>query len=188
MNKISMLLLAILLSGCVGTSRPAHFYQLKDLGTVSAPVSTRRFDIGVEEVSIPKYLDRPQIVTMDSGSSQVKMSEFNRWGEPLSNSFSRTLADDISLYLPKSIVKFKTLMSEDFTYTVTVEVNKMDAVLGKNIVLDAWWTIYKDNRVVTRERSRLQATLTGSYEKLVEEESKLIGELARQISLKISKL
>lgn len=51
------------------------------------PVSSRRLDVGVEEAFVPKYLDRPQIVTVEAGSSELKMSEFYRWAEPLSSSF-----------------------------------------------------------------------------------------------------
>ena len=188
MKNLILSVLLLLVAACVGTSSPSRFYQLKALEGDVRPVSQRRMDIGVEEVFIPRYLDRPQIVTMEAGSSELKMSEFYRWGEPLSSSFSRVLADDISVYLPKSVVKFKTLVSENFTYTVTVEVNKMDAFLGQKKQFDAWWRVYKNGRVVARERSRLSAPLTESYEDLAEKESVLIGELAREIAVKLAKL
>ncbi len=64
----------------------------------------------------------------------------------------------------------------------------MDAVLGQKTEIDAWWTVYKNGRVVARERSRLSAPLTESYEDLAEKESVLIGELAREIAVKLAKL
>ena len=144
MKKTSILAIVLFLAGCVGTSSPSHFYQLQMTDARVEPVSSRRLDVGVEEAFVPKYLDRPQIVTMEAGSSELKMSEFYRWAEPLSSSFSRVLADDLSLYLPKSVVKYKTLSSENFTYTITLEINKMDAVLGRKLELDVWWTVYKN--------------------------------------------
>ena len=119
MKKTSILAIVLFLAGCVGTSSPSHFYQLQMTDARVEPVSSRRLDVGVEEAFVPKYLDRPQIVTVEAGSSELKMSEFYRWAEPLSSSFSRVLADDLSLYLPKSVVKYKTLSSENFTYTIT---------------------------------------------------------------------
>ena len=116
MKKTSILTIVLFLAGCVGTSSPSHFYQLQMTDARVEPVSSRRLDVGVEEAFVPKYLDRPQIVTVEAGSSELKMSEFYRWAEPLSSSFSRVLADDLSLYLPKSVVKYKTLSSENFTF------------------------------------------------------------------------
>ena len=125
---------------------------------------------------------------MEAGSSELKMSEFYRWGEPLSSSFSRVLADDISVYLPKSVVKFKTLVSENFTYTVTVEVNKMDAVLGQKQKLAPGGRCIKTAGSLPANAAVLSAPLTESYEDLAEKESVLIGELAREIAVKLAKL
>ncbi len=120
MKKTSILAIVLCLAGCVGTSSPSHFYQLQMTDARVEPVSSRRLDVGVEEAFVPKYLDRPQIVTVEAGSSELKMSEFYRWAEPLSSSFSRVLADDLSLYLPKSVVKYKTLSRDNYTYPNTL--------------------------------------------------------------------
>lgn len=188
MKKLSLLAIVLLLAGCVGTSSPSRFYQLQQTDAQVKPVSLRRMDIGVEEAFVPKYLDRPQIVTMEPGSSELKISEFSRWAEPLSSSLSRVLADDLALYLPKSVVKFKTLASEDFTYTLTLEVNKMDAVLGQNLELDVWWTVYKNGRTVIRERARLSSPIDNSYENMVDQAGALINQLAGQIAAGLAKL
>ena len=188
MKKWSILAVVFLLSACVGAkSSPSHFYQLQAASEVS-PLSERRLDVGVEEAFVPKYLDRPQIVTMTTDSSELKMSEFYRWAEPLSSAFSRVLADDISSYLPKSVIKYKTLGSEDFTYTITVEINKINAVLGQKLEVDAWWTVYKGNNTALRDRSRLSVPLGDSYESLADGLSGAINEMARQIAVKLSKL
>ena len=115
-------------------------------------------------------------------------SHFYRWAEPLSSSFSRVLADDLSLYLPKSVVKYKTLSSENFTYTITLEINKMDAVLGRKLELDVWWTVYKNGRVAVRDRTRLSSPLGDTYEDLAGRQSALINELAGQIAARLAKM
>lgn len=189
MKKWSILAVVLFLSACVGAkSSPSHFYQLQAADGAVKPVSEKRLDVGIEEAFVPKYLDRPQIVTMTADSSELKMSEFYRWAEPLSSSFSRVLADDISPYLPKSVIKYKTLGSEDFTYTITVEINKIDAVFGQKLEMDVWWTVYKNNNTVIRERSRLSVPLGDSYENLADSLSGAINEMARQIAVKLSKL
>ena len=189
MKKITLSVLIFLLSGCFfGNTTQSRFYQLQVADTNVKAVSNRRMDIGVEEAFVPKYLDRPQIVTAEAGTAELKVSEFNRWAEPLSSSFSRVLADDISLYLPKSVVKFKTLSSESFVYTVTVEINNWSAVLGKKMETDVWWTVYKNGNVVYRQRSKQSADLEPDFEALAEVQSKLINELALQIAQKLAKL
>ena len=171
MKKTSILAIVLFLAGCVGTSSPSHFYQLQMTDARVEPVSSRRLDVGVEEAFVPKYLDRPQIVTVEAGSSELKMSEFYRWAEPLSSSFSRVLADDLSLYLPKSVVKYKTLSSE-----------------GRKLELDVWWTVYKNGRVAVRDRTRLSSPLGDTYEDLAGRQSALINELAGQIAARLAKM
>lgn len=97
------------------------------------------------------------------------------------------MADDLSLYLPKSVVKYKTLSSENFTYTITLEINKMDAVLGRKLELDVWWTVYKNGRVAVRDRTRLSSPLGDTYEPGRPPE-RLINELAGQIAARLAKM
>lgn len=186
MKKISVLLLAFCLTACLGTTPASNFYQLAAPDNV-APVSQRRISIRIDEVSVPRYLDRPQIVTFEPNGTQLNIAEFDRWAESYSTGLSRILADDISAYLPKAVVKFQAISDENFTYTVETEINRFDAVLGQEIKLDAWWTVYKNGRMVIRERSRLQLPVGNGYQNLVVAESALIGQLARQIAEKIAK-
>lgn len=188
MKKISCLVVFVFLSGCLGgISSPSHFYRLKAITENIQPISSQKMEIGVEEALIPQYLNRPQIVTMEKGSNELKISEFERWAEPLSDSFSRILADDISNYLPQSTVKYKMLASEDFTYNISVEVNKIDAVLGEKLELDVWWTIYKQGQMIYRKRSDKTSPLTNSYEDLAKQLSLLINDLAKEIAVNLAK-
>ena len=74
MKKTSILAIVLFLAGCVGTSSPSHFYQLQMTDARVEPVSSRRLDVGVEEAFVPKYLDRPQIVTVEAGSSELNFT------------------------------------------------------------------------------------------------------------------
>lgn len=187
MKKFAVFVLMVMLAGCFGgTSGPSHFYRLKMLPGSPSPVSQKRLEIGVEEAVVPQYLDRPQIVTAESGSSELKISEFERWAEPLSAALARTLADDLSLYLPQSVVKYKTLGSENFTYALTLELNRLEAVPGKELTLDIWWTVYKNGRLFARDRSRQTTPLAADYENLADELSRLVGVLAQQIAEKLA--
>ena len=80
------------------------------------------------------------------------------------------------------------MSSENFTYTITLEINKMDAVLGRKLELDVWWTVYKNGRVAVRDRTRLSSPLGDTYEDLAGRQSALINELAGQIAARLAKM
>ena len=189
MKKAGVFFAILMLSGCLfGGSTQSRFYQLQVFDGDVKPVSSRRLNIGVEEAYVPKFLDKPQMVTQKVDTFELNVSEFERWAEPLSSSFSRVLADDISLYLPKSVVKYKTLSSEEFEYALTVEINNWNAILGQKLEMDVWWTVYKNGDVIVRNRSKLSSELGNSYEDLADKQSKLINDLALQISQRFAKM
>ena len=122
--KKYIILFIFLIEACSITPN-SRFYQLQ-AATGDESLSNRKMIIGINDISIPTYVDRPQIVITETDSNELKVSEFNRWAEPLNMSIARVLADDMSLYLPNSLIKPKSYASEDFNYAVTVEINKFD--------------------------------------------------------------
>ena len=94
---ILLLALAVCFSACAGKSGSSQFYVLSSLpqpglSAAEGPV------IGVFPVSMPDYLDRPQIVTRVS-ENEIKLDEFSRWAEPLKDSFTRALVQNLSTIL-----------------------------------------------------------------------------------------
>lgn len=190
MKKIVSLVLALLVSACVGTSRPAKFYSLQGISSQDgAAVSNVQMTIGIEEVKIPDYLDKPQIVTVKDNSVELGFSEMNRWSEALSAMMQRTIAADMSVYLPRSVVKARNLSRETFDYVVFVEVDKFDGAFDNQVHLRAWWyALNRDGKIVVRERGEFSQPAGDSYDELVRAESRLTAELARQIAQKVAKL
>ncbi|MBR1649084.1 MAG: membrane integrity-associated transporter subunit PqiC [Alphaproteobacteria bacterium] len=184
--KKYILLLMIFLNACAFTQN-SKFYRLQSLSQGKI-VSNLKTSVGVEEVSIPRYVDRPQMVIFKPNTSELNISEFHRWAEPLSFGLTRILADDISLYLPNALVKPQSYSMENFNYTVTVEFNKFDAIMDAQATLDAWWTIFKNTKAVARGRTTISHDVKGGYDGIVIEQSKLLSEMARQIAQKISQL
>lgn len=189
MKKVWSLVLLMLVSACVGTSLPAKFYSLKVIqaGEENA-VSQVKLSIGVEEVRVSDYLDKPQIVTVKDNLVELNISEHNRWSEALATMMQRTIANDMSAYLPKSIVKARHMGRETFDYTVFVEVDKFDGALGGNAYLNAWWYVLnKDGKIMLRERVELSSPAGNNYDDLVRGESRLVAQLSRQIAEKLAK-
>lgn len=190
MNKFWILIAVLMLSSCVfGVSQPSRFYTLQpeELGLyVNNEVKA---NIGVREVAIPDYLDKPQIVTLKDNLVELNISETNRWSEPLSTMIQRVVADDIGDDLPNAMVKPRVSGRESFKYIVQIEINKMEGSWKKEAVLEAWWSISnKNGKILAQKKTSLSRPLGSSYDDLVKVESILLGELSNEISTQIAKL
>lgn len=189
MKKLLILCSVLVLASCISFRKTpdSEFYTLSSQTVENiTPVSLKKLNIGIDEVSVPNYLSRAQIVTLDEDNVSLNISEFNRWSAPLSGLLQRIVADDIALYLPKSMVKPQMYNQEKYNFIVSVEINRMDGTWDKNAVLDAWWTISDNNgKVLATERSILTHPLADNYPDYAKTQSALVGELCRQISQKL---
>ncbi len=192
MNKkrLWILLPVLLLSACItGNSLPSKFYNLRAENAGLYVNDRVRADIGILEVKIPDYLDKPQIATLKSGGVELSISEHNRWSEPLSGMIQRVIAADLGYNLPKAVVKPRLSAREDFKYLVQIEIGRFDGSWNKTADLDAWWTITGNNgNVLLQQKSSLSAPLGEGYDALVQAQSRLLAELAAQIAPAIARL
>lgn len=192
MRKILIFCAFIALSGCIGFGKTpnSEFYTLSSQSSdATQAVSTRKLNIGIDEVNVPNYLSRAQIVTLDEDNVSLNISEFNRWSAPLSGLLQRIIADDLALYLPNSMVKPQMYNQQDFNFVVSVEINRMDGTWDKEAVLDVWWVISDNNgKVLSTERSILKRPLGDTYTDYAKAQSALVGELCQAIAQKIAKL
>jgi uncharacterized lipoprotein YmbA len=136
-------LIAVGLAGC-GGSQPSSYYMLSSLPAPETPVrsaSTDQIAIGIGPVSLPAYLDRPQLVTRAS-ANRLDLSEFNRWAEPLQEMFSRTLAENVSTLVGTDLVYvLPRRLVPNLDYVVAVEVLRFDRGVDGKAELLARWTV-----------------------------------------------
>ncbi len=97
-------LVALCLAGCftLGTpTPPSRFFLLTapQPGPQAAPGPVERV-LRLPTVSIPGYLDRPQLVTR-RGSGELHIAPYARWGEPLADGLTRVLAENLRQHLPQ---------------------------------------------------------------------------------------
>lgn len=189
MKKLFAILTVIMLSGCIGQSRPARFYSLTTQTPAAQSFKSAKIFIGIEPVKVPVYLDKPQIVTRNPNEVELSISELNRWAEPLSDAIQNTLAADIGSALPNAVVKPSSFRKEGFDYIVWVEITKFEGVWNENVVLEAWWSILdNDNKPVARDKANLSRPLGDTYDNLVQQQSGLISELSEKIAARLAKL
>jgi uncharacterized lipoprotein YmbA len=159
-------LLAI--GGCVST-QPSRFYLLTPLprleATPQVPPGARGPAIGVGPVILPKYLDRPQIVTHAS-SYEVSVAEFERWAEPLEVNFARVFAENLASLIPTDrLAMYPWPRSTPIDYQVTLEVVEFLGRLGGESALIARWTLSRGEgqEVLASRKSGFSATVGGGH-------------------------
>ena len=179
------------LGACAGT--PSHFYVLNTLSaseTMPATAAAQGPVIGVGPITLPKYLDRPQIVTR-VGRNQLALGEFDRWAEPLQDNVARVLAEHLARLVPTDqILLHPWPRSATLDYQVSVEVLQFDGWLGGESTLLARWSILDGaehelfNRMV-----HLHAPTGGQdYDAMVVAMNQMLETLSRDIATGIQRL
>jgi uncharacterized lipoprotein YmbA len=176
--------LLLLLAGC--ESAPTEFYTLSNMQLPPGSSSTPQTVVGVGPVTLPDYLDRPQIVTRASGN-RMMLAAFDAWVEPMDGMFSRVLVENLSsLLATDNVVLLPQRRPTPLDYQVEVDVTRFDADLNGRAVLDARWKVFgKDGEPLIEEgRSTVVEPAAGSdsYEDIVAAMSRALGEMSRTIA------
>jgi uncharacterized protein len=192
MNKkricwILSLVLALLTAGCA-TSQPARFYTLNAISKPAnaSPVATGKEEtIGVGPISIPDSLDRPQIVTL-SGENEVGIAEFDRWSGSCRDEIARVMTENLSVLLPSQrVVSYAWGRRISINRQITVDILRLDGVLGKTVILKANWAIMGENgtkTILVRRSDVSEPVNGGDYASFVAALSRALGTLCREIA------
>src|SRR5512138_3323906 len=134
------------MAACI-SGRPSPATQHYVLSPVIEPLSDGAASpaaplvIGVGPVSLPAYLDRPQMVIRPA-SDRIEINEFEQWAEPLRNGVTRVVAVNIARLLPETrVVTFPWRGPEEIRYQIVLEIGQMDGPAGGGIALDARWRV-----------------------------------------------
>src|SRR5512132_360436 len=136
-------LLAVVVDGCAGSS-PTNLYTLS---AVSAPAAETRPQstpavVAIGPVTLPDYIDRPQIVTRRS-AYQLELAAYDQWGAPLYDMLPRVLVDDVASRLPSDrVVAFPQVGDASFDYRIAVDVGRFDVDSTGEATLAARWQLY----------------------------------------------
>src|SRR5215475_2487229 len=116
----------LVLSGCLGSTPPTHFYLMPPLssGDTTSPAAAGPWalTLAVGPVTVPPYLDRPQIVTRTSRAT-LTLADFAQWAGPLADTTARVLSEDLALLIPtERVVLYPWPRTIDPDYQIMVEV------------------------------------------------------------------
>jgi uncharacterized protein len=178
---------SLMVGGCA--SQPSRFYLLSALpNTETAALATsgeQATTIGVGPVTLPRYLDRPQIITRTS-PYELKLAEFDRWAESLDTNFTRVLAENLALLIPTARVAVMPWpRATTIDYQIIVDVTHFLSQVGGESLLIADWILFKGEgqQVLLTEKSRVSAPAGGQdYAAMVAAMSQAVASLSREIA------
>jgi uncharacterized lipoprotein YmbA len=196
--KLSLALfgtILMILSGCIGTTKPSKFYVLSALpeseATAKGVSKESTMAIGIGPITLPSYLDRSQIVSRIS-INELKLAEFNRWAEPLKENFFRVLAENLSVLLNTVDVSiYPRRISTPVNYQVAIDVTRFDVTSNGKALLIAYWTVLGEDgkKILLKKKSILFAdTASMDYKDIVAAQNQALSELSRAIAADIKKL
>jgi uncharacterized lipoprotein YmbA len=163
--------LAAFLTGCVnlgkGTERLPRLYLL----TATAPAAEKAAGfgntdgaIGIGPLSIPEYLNRPQLVTR-AGDNELQAAAFANWAEPLKQNILRVLAENMTaLTGNEAVYRYPWRVGFAPSHQLQVEVERFDAdAYGEAVLSVRWeWTDQTGQPMMTRKRTVLRRRVQGS--------------------------
>jgi uncharacterized lipoprotein YmbA len=153
---LAALAMMLMLGGCTVLAPQkdeTRFFVLMPVQDGAAPVSaaaSRPLTIGLGPITIPPYVNRPEVVTRMS-DSELKVSDTARWGEHLDTNVARVLASDLSSQLgTQQIVNYPWPVKNPIDYAVSVAFQRFERTADGHVVIQANWTIRtgKDEKIV----------------------------------------
>ena len=140
-RSLACFALVALVAACAGTTESSRYYVLSP----SLPDAERRADgpsVSIGPVTLPKYLDRPQVVTRPT-PNQLDVSEFDRWGGRLEDNVAQVVAEDIARRLGTArVAVFPNEPTGRADVRVAVTITRFERIGGEGeVALDARWRI-----------------------------------------------
>ncbi|WP_233161377.1 MULTISPECIES: membrane integrity-associated transporter subunit PqiC [unclassified Achromobacter] len=149
---LSSVLGMALLAGC-STSPPVHYYTLTGAelpdnasqGQAQTPTqATPAFMLEVLPVTVPPPADQPQLMMREQGGGLTPLYS-ERWSAPLADEVRGALADTLTRTLGAPDVAAIRAPAGAPVWRVTVDVQRLDSVTGREAIVDATWRVRPAN-------------------------------------------
>jgi uncharacterized protein len=150
--------------------------------TAAGPLAT--VNIGVGPITLPAYLQRPQLVARVD-ETQVRVHEYARWSAPLATLFSEAVAEHLMIMLrPRNVWVYPWPTADRPTLSVRIAVQQFETVLPDSAVLRARWEVVDrmGNPVAPARTSEHRTGAPTDPNEAPAALSQLVGRLANEIA------
>jgi uncharacterized lipoprotein YmbA len=177
----------LVLSGCAGTP-PSSFFALTP-GAAEVVGTGTALVLAVGPIDLPRYLDRPQIVSR-GGGNRLEVDEFHRWGGALEEEIARVLTNQLGESLQTDrVFSYPSRLATDADYRIALDIRTFDGERGGSVELALAWSLVDDRSgaVLRTESARYQVQSAGpgveAYVAALNDALAAFGnDLARQIA------
>ena len=177
--------LALLAAGCVlKHSAPARFYVLQAVAPPAAATSDApRGVLGVQRVSVPAWMDRPEITARRRGG-EIVPDPLARWGEPITRGFQRVITENLAALLPeRHLVAAPFPISRSVDHRLDLAITEGARQADDSVLLEARWAILgPEGAVLVQRRSSHRTGVVGSAEGAVTATSEALAVLSGEIA------
>jgi len=172
-----------------GCSTRSNFYQLQSRDTnITKHISSFGSRvIGVDQVGLADYLDKPQIVTRIS-AERLWLHEEDRWIGALDKNIQSLLTKNLSRILPR----YTFLASPwdepiEERYRIYVDIERFDGDCNGTVTLDARWSLVdrEKSRLLDGEKVHYVRQAVPTIDGIVAAQSRMVECLSRRIAKKI---
>ena len=196
LRRTSLLALALgLAPGCLGKSPIPDYYTLAGAGGSGAAaarlarpeLARPELGIAVGPIEIPRYLDRPELVTRLGAHGLVPWNE-HRWGGSLRTDVLDAVAQDLGAQLGTlRVAVYPTEARFPVDVRVLIAFLAFDGEPGGAVQLHAVWTLVGvDGRALAIEESRLEEPVaSAAWEDFVTAQRAALARLDAQIAARI---
>ncbi len=197
LTRVFVLLAGVLsLAGCLSKeSPPTRYYVLEAMPATTAPLVTpgaaRPLAVDLATLRLPRYLDRPQIVTRVQ-AGRLELDEYHQWGDNLAKNIQRVLARNLSLLLASSdVTAFTRRPSGPLDARVDIEIAQFERGPDGRVQLSAqWWLRPRDDAgramAYTTDLASAPLAATDGMDATVAAMSELLGRFSSVIATAIA--
>ena len=179
--------LSLAVAGCA-SSPSTNFYTLSSVAapaSPSRPVQAPAAVVAIGPVTLPDYVDRPQIVTRESAYA-VKLAPYDQWAGPLTDMVPRVLIENVATALPGDrVVGFPSASETAFDYRVAVDITRFDADQTGTATLVARWQVYDRSArraLLVTDETFVRPSSGPSYEAIVAAMSGTLADLSGRLA------
>ena len=200
MKKYFCLIVATFaLSACTlwRTSEPARFYTFTTTEVTRVRGPAKVTTVAIENVTVPRAIDRPQIVMKYKNSNMMMVSEFDRWIDGPANSLPVVISENMNQYAKNISAKptKNSVEARNAKYILSVDFVRFETELNGKITISAWWTLSNNRGDIIAQKKMTQTADTPelnagypNYDAIVAAQSKLLAKLSYRIADVISEL